>query len=102
MVIIDMYVGVSDKTWNRSNQMWQYKWKSVVSLYSAFVAEEHIGKLCVVEMEDIFRDGFQLKNQKSSVALFKVVLQNPTDLRNEHIFFFPEWTHFLNGIKINS
>ena len=37
------------------------KWKSVVLLYSAFVAEEHIGKLCVVEMEDIFRDKFLAK-----------------------------------------
>lgn len=37
------------------------KWKSVVLLYSAFGAEEHIGKLCVVEMEDIFRDKFPAK-----------------------------------------
>lgn len=56
-----MYVGVSVKTWNRSNQMWQYKWKSVVLLYSALVAEEHIGKLCVVEVEDTFGDKFPAK-----------------------------------------
>lgn len=34
------------------------KWKSVVLLYSAIVAKEHIGKLCVVEVEDTFRDKF--------------------------------------------
>ena len=37
------------------------KWKSVVFLYSALIAEEHIGKLCVVEVEDIFRDKFPAK-----------------------------------------
>lgn len=35
------------------------KWKSVILLYSALVAKEHIGKLCVVEVEDTFRDKFQ-------------------------------------------
>lgn len=37
------------------------KWKSVVLLYSALEAKEHIGKLCVVEAEDKFRNKFPPK-----------------------------------------
>lgn len=37
------------------------KWKSVVLLYSALAAKEHIGKLCVVEVEDTFSITFPAK-----------------------------------------
>lgn len=62
------------------------KWKSVVLLYSALAAKEHIGKLCVAEVETHLASIFQLKHQKPSVALFKAVLLRPTALWNEHYF----------------
>lgn len=38
------------------------KWKSVGLLFSALVAEEHIGNFHVVEAVDTFRDGFLVKS----------------------------------------
>lgn len=38
------------------------KWKSVGLLFSALVAEEHIGNFHVVEVVDTFRDDFPAKS----------------------------------------
>jgi hypothetical protein len=38
------------------------KWKSVVLLFSALEAKEHIGRFHVVEVEDIFRDEILTKS----------------------------------------